>query len=174
VIGLGNTFQQRKISHINPSDFNKYFTLRDIQRTSREWQENCKKWIKTYLDYVTWRNDEDKTLLYCKKVKETSSITYYRKQVYQIRRFLEYLKIDWASTIKLTLEPEYLPKRISSELIDIILGNFNDHKYVKQIKALILLGCSSGMGAEELYQLSPNDIDLDQRIIHINHSPQNK
>lgn len=29
------------------------------------------------------------------------------------------------------------------------------------------------MRGEELYQLTPNDIDLDQRIVHINHNPLN-
>ena len=171
---LGNPAQQEKPAHIYPSDVNKYFTLRDIQGICREWQENSKRWIKTYLDYVSWKVDEDKTLSYCKKVKEASSVTYYRKQIYQIRRFLEYLKIDWASTIKLPPEPEYLPKRISSDAIDKILFDFKDNKYFKQIKALILLGCSSGMRAEELYQLTPNDIDLENRIVHINHNPRNK
>jgi integrase/recombinase XerD len=173
VTSLGNPAQQEKPADIYPSDVDKYFLLRDIEGICREWQENTKRWIKTYLEYVSWTVDEDKTLLYCKKVKETSSVTYYRKQVYQIRRFLEYLKIDWASAIKLPPEPEYLPKRVSSDSIDKILDGFKDHKYVKQIKALILLGCSSGMRAEELYQLSPNDIDLENRFVRINHNPQN-
>ena len=139
---LGNTVQQEKPSDIYPSDVDKYFLLRDIEGICRDWRENSKRWIKTYLDYVSWTVDEDKTLLYCKKIKDSSSVTYYRKQIYQIRRFLEYLKIGWASTIKLPPEPEYLPKRVSSDAIDKILDGFKDHKYVKQIKALILLGHS--------------------------------
>jgi integrase/recombinase XerD len=173
VTSLGNPDQQEKPADIYPSDVNKYFSLRDIQGICREWQENSKRWIKTYLDYVSWRIDEDKTLSYCKQVKEASSITYYRKQIYQIRRFLEYLKIDWASQIKLPPEPEYLPKRVSSDAIGKILDDFKDQKYVKQIKALILLGCSSGLRAEELYQLTPMDIDLDNRVVRINHNPEN-
>ncbi len=170
---LGNTVQQEKPADIYPSDVDKYFSLRDIQGICKEWQENSKRWIKTYLDYVSWRVDEDKTLSYCIQVKDASSITYYRKQIYQIRRFLEYLKIGWASTIKLPPEPEYLPKRVSSDAIDKILDSFKDHKYVKQIKALILLGCSSGLRAEELYQLTPMDIDLENRAVRINHNPEN-
>jgi len=93
VTSLGNPVQQEKPAHIYSSDVNKYFSLRDIQGMCREWQENSKRWIKTYLDYVSWRIDEDRTLSYCKQVKEASSITYYRKQIYRIRRFLAYLKI---------------------------------------------------------------------------------
>jgi len=123
---FGNPVQEEKPANIYPSDTNKYFLLRDIKGIRREWQENSKRWIKTYLSYVSWKVDEDKTLLYCKKVKETSSITYYRRQVYQIKRFLEYLKTDCSSTIKLPPEPEYLPKRISLEVIDKVLDDFKD------------------------------------------------
>ena len=35
------------------------------------------------------------------------------------------------------------------------------------------LGISSGLRAEELYQLTINDIDLKDRIIHVNHNPNN-
>jgi integrase/recombinase XerD len=51
--------------------------------------------------------------------------------------------------------------------------HYEGHKFFKQIKALILLGCSSGTRAEELYQLVPEDIDLSNRIIRINHNPEN-
>lgn len=168
---LGNPVQQEKPAHINVSDVDKYFLLREIEGICRDWQENSKRWIKSYLDFVSWKIDEEKTLMYCKKIMENSSITYYRKQIYQIRRFLEHLKIDWACNIKLPPEPEYLPKRISSDAINQILEYFKSHKYVKQIKALILLGCSSGLRAEELYQLTQDDIDLKNRIVHINHNP---
>ncbi len=46
-------------------------------------------------------------------------------------------------------------------------------QYFKQIQTLVLLGSSSGMRAEELYQLNQDDIDLDNRIVHINHNPLN-
>ncbi len=174
VTSLGNALQQEKTPHINASDFDKYFLLREIEGICRDWHQFSKRCINKYLEFVSWKIDEDKTLLYCKKIKDTSSVTYYRKQVYQIRRFLEFLKIEWASSIKLPSEPEHLPKHVSSDTIDKILDDFKDHKYMKQIKAIVLLGCCSGMRAEELYQLSPNDIDLENRIVHINHNPLHK
>ena len=50
---------------------------------------------------------------------------------------------------------------------------FKKNQYYIQIKALILLGSSSGMRAAELYQLTIDDIDLQNRIVSINHNPQN-
>lgn len=38
---------------------------------------------------------------------------------------------------------------------------------------MVLLGCSSGLRAEELYQLNLSDIDLENRIVRVNHNPIN-
>ena len=111
--------------------------------------------------------------MYYKKLKQDNSITYYRKKVYQIRKFLTFLHLNWANDIKLPSEPFYLPKRITIMDIDDTLSYFKNNKYFLQLKALIFIGISSGMRAEELYQLTIEDIDLDNRIVHINHNPQN-
>jgi integrase len=166
----GSTGEKQQISK---NDFEKYIVRRDIEGLSTQWQGQCTQWLSDYLDVVSWTVDEDRTLAYYKQLKETSSITYYRKKVYQIRKFLEYLKVEWAITIKLPPEPEYLPKRVSLDAIQEILSHFQGHQFFKQIKAIIFLGCSSGMRAEELYQLTPNDIDLENRIVRINHDPEN-
>ena len=47
-----------------------------------------------------------------------------------------------------------------------MLDDLKEHKYVKQIKALVLHGCRSGMKAEELYQFTPNDIDLKKIVLY--------
>ena len=36
-----------------------------------------------------------------------------------------------------------------------------------------MLGATSGLRAEELYQLIPENIDLDNRIVYVNHNPSN-
>jgi integrase/recombinase XerD len=93
--------------------------------------------------------------------------------VYQIRKFLTYLNIEWARDIHPPHKPNYFPKRITNDIILKTLEYFNNNKYFIQLKAIIYLGISSGLRAEELYQLTINDIDLDNRIIHINHNPKN-
>ena len=170
---LGKQWPTGEKQLISKNEFEKYITRRDIEGLSSQWQSQCKKWLIDYLDVVSWKIDEDKTLEYYKQLKETSSVTYYRKKVYQIRRFLEYLKVEWAITIKLPPEPEYLPKRVSSDAIRETLLHYEGHQFFKQIKAIILLGCSSGLRAEELYQLTLKDIDLENRVIRINHDPRN-
>ena len=70
-------------------------------------------------------------------------------------------------------EPEYKPKRVTREDILKALEHFKNHPCFLQIKALILLGASSGLRAEELYQLEPEDIDLENRIVYVKHEPAN-
>ena len=99
--------------------------------------------------------------------------TTYRKRVYQIRKYLIFIGEDWANKIKLPSEPYYLPKHITIKELKDTLEYFKFNRFYKQIKALLLLGSTSGMRAEELYQLTIDDIDIDNRMVHINHSPQN-
>jgi integrase/recombinase XerD len=112
-------------------------------------------------------------LEYFKKIKDKYSITSYRKQTYQIRKFLTYLNIDWAKNIKPPKEPQSIPKRITKEDVKSTLSYFKGHESFLKIKSLILLGATSGMRAHELYQLTPEDIDIENRIIHVYHDPSN-
>ena len=89
----------------------------------------------------------------------------------QIRKFLVYLDVEWARHINTPPEPYYTPKRVTHEDIQETLKCVSKHglRYV----ALTLLGASSGMRAEEMYQLNLGDIDLDNRTIRIRHNPRN-
>lgn len=148
--------------------------MREISGTSKRWLIKCKRWIVEYLDYVNWEIDQDKTLEYFTMMKNSHSITFYRKKTYQIRNFLQHLKISWADEIKLPVEPFKTPKRISTENIVSTLSYFKDSLYYKQVKALILLGASTGARAHELYQLNPCDIDIENKTLRINHNPGNQ
>jgi len=157
---------------INPNDFETYLKLRNIEGITEKWQLHCKNMLDKYLEYVKWTADENKTLDYLQMLKDNHPVVYWRKSVLQIRRFLKYLKVDWADNIHVPPEPRnYIPKRITNQDINEILSLFKTHKYWKQIRAIILLGCSSGLRAEELYQLQISDMDLDNRIVKVNHNP---
>ncbi|MCK4901927.1 MAG: site-specific integrase [Thermoplasmatales archaeon] len=165
-------FNRRK-SKIKSEQLDEFMAFREIEGLCDEWIELTRQFIHQYLDFVNWGIDKKNTLEYLNKVRLEHSTTYYRKIAYQIRKFLTYLDVDWAKDIKPPSEPIYLPKRVTLEDIKDTLSYFKDNQYFLQIKVLIFLGISSGMRAEELYQLTIDDIDLDNRIIHINHNPQN-
>ena len=145
----------------------------ELSGISKGHMKEVNHYLKNYLMYVDYRIDKTKSILYFKQIKEKYAIATYKKQMYQIIKFLSYFGIDWGKDIELPSDPVYYPKRINAEMIQQTLSHFDGHQYFKQMKALILLGASSGMRAEEMYQLNPEDIDVDNRIIHINHNPSN-
>jgi len=151
----------------------RFLKLRSINGLSESWLYDVRDFLENYIKYIDGSIDEDKTLDYLKLIQDKYSITSYRKRVYQIRKFLTFLNIDWASNILPPSEPIYIPKRISSEQISNTIVYFKENTYYLQCKSLILMGVSCGARAEELYQLKPEDIDLDNRTIHINHNPKN-
>jgi len=168
---LGKRFFTGVKNEIENAYFQRYLSLRSIEGISKSWLSQIKLYLGYFLKFVDWKIDEDKTIQYCKHLSDNYSTTYYRKQIFQVRRFLDYLKVEWAKEIRLPPEPCYTPKRITKEDILTTLSYFENHEYYLQIRALILLGTTSGMRAEELYQLAPDDIDLENRTVSINHNP---
>jgi len=158
---------------VNTDVVEKYFALREVNGVSKRWLCKLRGWINHYLEYVDYGITETKTLDYLKILMDRHSVNSYRKKVYQIRRFLQYLDCDWASNIKPPAEPFYMPHRISTQDIEKTLSYFENNEYFKQVKAIIYLGISSGMRAMEMYQLNPDDIDIDNRVVYINHNPVN-
>ena len=152
-------------------DLDKFLKLRSINGISKRWLHDVRVALENYLDHLDWSVDENKTLDYLKILQTKYTTTSYRKRVYQIRKFLTFKHIEWAVNIKPPSEPNYTPKRLSKDDIKHTLSYLTGNKFFKQIKAIILLGATSGIRAEEMYQLKIEDIDLDNRIIHINHNP---
>jgi len=148
-----------------------FLKLRKIEGNSKLWLYQIEIFLEKYLDYVKWKINKETTLEYISMLQEKYSIAFYKKNVYQIKLFLAYLGTEWQSLIKLPNDPEYVPKRVALEDIRNTLTHFEKHQYYRQIKAIVLLGTTSGMRAEELYQLQPQDIDIEKQMVKINHNP---
>jgi integrase/recombinase XerD len=150
-----------------------YMSRRLVGGISKDWASDIEYWLEGYLDFIEWKLDETKTYEYLELLREKYSLLSYRKRAYQIRLFLEHHGIDWAQNIKPPREPKKLPKRVTNEDIQSCLDYFKDHPYEKQMKAIILLGASSGMRPEEMYQLKESDIDYNRCMIRVNHDQDN-
>jgi len=121
-----------------------------------------KNWVNEYLEAVEYQISETKTLEYIKEMKKNLSISFYRKKVYQIKKFLDYIGVTWETHIKPPQEKLMgLPKIIKSADIENCKNYFKNHEYELQCKALIMLGSSSGARAEELYSLDMKDFEND-------------
>ena len=161
------------ITPVKCNNLDEYIGFRQVEGLSDKWIDYIRRFITNYLDYIDWKISKKKTLEYLNLIQKKYSITAYRKRTYQIRRLLTFLRLDWSKDINPPPEPHYSPKRITHEYIENTLSYFKEHRYFKQIKAIIYLGATSGIRAEELYQLTIDDIELDNRMVYVNHNPNN-
>jgi hypothetical protein len=67
VTSFGTPVQQEKPAYIHASDLDNYFLLLEIEGICKDWQQNSRRWIKTYLEAVSWRIDEEKTLCFIRR-----------------------------------------------------------------------------------------------------------
>jgi integrase/recombinase XerD len=158
---------------IGENDLKDYLDTIELSGITIGHRKEVERFLDNYLTYMNGDTDKAKSLSYFKILKDDCSIAYYKKQMYQILKFLTYVKVEWAKDIELPSDPIYIPKRMNKDMVEQTLSYFKEHRVFKQVKAFVLLGISSGLRAEEIYQLNPQDVDIDNRTIHINHDPSN-
>ena len=155
------------------NDLNEYLLTIELSGITTGHIKEVKRFLEKYLEYINYRIDKSKSIAYFKLLKNNNSLSYYRKQLYQILKFLTHINVEWTKEIKPPSDPIYYPKRITEEIINQTISYFKGNQHFTQIIAIITLGISSGLRAEEIYQLSLDDIDLESRTVHINHNPTN-
>jgi len=156
---------------IEANTLSEYLDIIKLKGITNKHISEVTRYLTKYLQYTRYKIDKQKFLQYFTYLKNNYSISTYRKEGCQILKFLRFLKIDWINEIKLPAEPIYYPKQISNDDIRITLKHFENSEYYFRFKAIILLGSTSGLRAEELYQLTIQDID--NRIVYVNHNPIN-
>jgi integrase/recombinase XerD len=163
----------QELARLDDDRVNEYLNIKALSGVSDSHLYETRRFLKHYLRYVDYNIDKEKSIEYFGILLEKHKISTYRKTVYQILKFLRFLNVDWIDVIKLPSEPTYIPTYIPKENIDKTFEFFSNHKFYLRFRAVILLGISSGIRAEELYQLNIDDIDLENRIVRINHNPKN-
>ena len=95
-----------------------FLEIRALSGISDRVFQSVKRIIYNYVEFVNYKIDRRKTLKFFKNLKEEKSVSYYRKQGYQILKFLRYMDVKWMEEIKLPPESTYLPKHVPKEDID--------------------------------------------------------
>jgi len=176
--GYDVALTRRRSSHfssikVDDNNVKIYIQIRKLSGIGQRHLDEVIGILTNYLDFCDFSLTKKKTLDFLQHIKGQCSISRYRKQFYQIRKFLTYLKVDWLDNVEVPHEPQCSIKRIGLAKLRDALDYFSGHDRFIQIRALLLLGATSGLRAEELYQLRPKDIDLEQRIVYVNHKPEN-
>ena len=85
---------------------------------------------------MDYKIDKKKSLQYFKQLKNNYSVSYYRKQVYQILKLLKFFDVSWINEINLPPEPTYYPIHISKQDIDKTIKYFKNDAYKLRFYAL--------------------------------------
>jgi len=163
----------RRSSKIGGEQLKEYIDIIELRGLCNKHIYETKRFLNHYLKYVNHQINKKLSIQYFMNLKDHYSVSSYRKQVYQILKFLRYLRVDWTDEIKLPPEPFYHAKMVSKVDIGNTLKYFENSDCFIRVKAIIYLGLSSGLRAEELYQLIPDNIDIEKRTVHVNHNPNN-
>jgi len=163
----------QSIKRISDESIREYLSFLELKGVTKGHLKEVERYLKNYKKYILSAINKQKSIEYFKELQRNNSIAYYKRQMFQLRRFLKFLKIDWADEIILPADPYYEPIRLTTEKINETLNFFRDNECFIRIKAVILLGGSSGMRATEIYNLTQEDIVLDDNKVVIRHDPQN-
>jgi len=144
----------------------------ELKGVTKSHLRQVEMYLKKYKKYILSVVDKQKSIDYFKKLQKDCSVAYYKRQMFQLRRFLKFLKVDWAEEITLPADPFYSPIRITEDKIKETLNYFRDDDAFIRLKAVILLGSSSGLRSTEIYNLTEEDIDFNRNMITVRHDPQ--
>jgi integrase/recombinase XerD len=153
---------------------NDYIKILQLSDKAHDWVKAIQTCLTDCLTYMKWDlNNKQLLLEFLSEDKKKYDISTFRKRILQIRKFLKKNNVRWADSLEIPPEKKYSPKFIADEDINKTYDFFNGHRYKLQFHALIKLGSDTGARPGELYQLNPEDIDLKNQILYINHAPEN-
>jgi integrase len=144
---------------------NAYYKNLNLESYTEAHRKTVKRFLDRYLNFCNGDFSLNKTIEYLSMLKDNCDIAYYNKQFFQLKKFLLFLEFSWANKLPLPKQKHYEACKITNEQFDSAIKLLNNDL---QMKALFLLGRSSGLRPFELYQLELQDIDIENRTIHVN------
>lgn len=87
---------------------------------------------------------------------------------------MQFLKLDYMDDVKIIGEPDYEPVRVTEKQLKDTIEYFRGRYHEEQLIAVVYLGASTGMRPFEIYKLTTDDIDLENRRIKVARSKTSK
>lgn len=166
--------QSQNATRVSEQMLEEHIDFLRCEGLSDKWLDTVQTYLRNWLDAVEWDMAKSHTLDYLKRCKEQDARSTYRKKLYQIRKFLQNNGQDWAEQLK-------APKERNNNDITVwrpddmqqayeALAQQDTHRYT----AALMLAATSGLRPHELYELSRDDIDLQNRTVHVRKSKSGK
>ncbi|AIY89875.1 tyrosine-type recombinase/integrase [Geoglobus acetivorans] len=126
--------------------------------------------MREFLEACSYDLEDSRIIIYINEIKQQFSPRTARKRLIYIRAFLKFVNHPLAEHIELPKIPKQKkivvkPRDIRQILIE--ADSKLRERYALKVKSATLLSATSGIRAEELYLLTVDDIDLENRTIYI-------
>jgi integrase/recombinase XerD len=152
----------------------KYLDRLSIEGKSKKWEKSVSKWLQDFIKNIQDMNERE-IIDYLKDLQSKYNSVTYRKRYYQIRRYLsESCGIDILSKVRLPPVSSPIVKNVRPEDIKNAIAEFHKDRGYHKFRAFILLGASSGLRPSEIFALTWQDIDLENRKVTVNRSKTGK
>ena len=96
----------------------------------------------------------------------------YRKIYFQIRRFLQSQNLTYLDKVKLPRIIHSQVKQVTGQDVKQAIAHFSNSRNYLRYRAFIELAYASGLRPSELVQLTPAEIDLENRIVYVRNDLQ--
>ncbi len=150
--------------------FERFCKAVDLKDVSDDEKRRYKKAVREFLEACLYDLDDNRIIIYINEIKQQLSPRTARKRLIYIRAFLKFINHPLADHIELPKIPRQKKIVVKPRDIRQILTEADSklkERYALKVKSATILSATSGIRAEELYLLTVDDIDLENRTIYI-------
>ena len=127
--------------------------------------------LSRFLEACSYQIDDDRIIIYINELKKQFKPETVRKHIITIKRFLKFISYPSAELIKAPKIPKKLKLVLKPQDVRNLIEEIDtkvDYEPLRlRAKAAVLLSATSGLRAEEVYKLKRDDIDIDERSVHV-------
>ena len=115
--------------HISDDTVQDYLEIIKLKGISDSHHKLVNIYLTRYLKKVNYRTNKKTSINYFNFIKNKYSISCYRKEAYQLLKFLRFLKVDWTGEIQLPAEPFTKLIRVTQKDRENTLQYFSNHQH---------------------------------------------
>jgi integrase/recombinase XerD len=142
-----------------------------IANRDEHYIDDIRRKLYKFAEFTNWEFDFNDVTRFFESVKHNSASNY-RKYVLHVRTLLKNLEVPYWNKIVLPKVPKRQKIVIKKDVVKrVILNLWNlwDVNRVTRFRVVsaFILGATSGLRSEEIYELTLDDIDLDNRTVYV-------
>jgi len=151
-------------------DIDEIIFQHEIVNRDKRYVNAMKRRLIRFSEWCSYSCNLNDIIIYINEIKSKYSFSELHKTILAIRMLMREINAPFADKIKLPKQPKRRKKIIKVQHIKQLLKlveQLNHESMKLRTKAAILIAATSGVRAEELYKITADDIDLENRTIYL-------